>query len=193
MDIPNAFATGRDPRHAACAVTEGILRLLNEDELEGVLAHELSHIKHRDILIASVVATIAGAISMLAYMARWAAFGESRNRDARLRMIGLLVVSLFAPLAAMIVQLAISRSEEYRADASGARISKKPLGLASALNKLSLYKAQGFQRQEPNPATAHMFIVNPLSASGFNALFSTHPPIEKRILELKKIAATQPS
>lgn len=184
---PNAFATGRSPQHAAVAVTQGILNLLEDDELEGVLAHELSHVKNRDILISSITATLAGAIFLLANIARFSAiFGGigGRRRDGNL--IGLLIISIVAPLAALLIQLAISRSEEFRADKKGALLSKKPLSLAGALKKL-----QAMSQRKPlaaNPTTAHMFIVNPLSGKGFTALFSTHPPVEQRVKRLEKIA-----
>lgn len=186
---PNAFATGRDPKHAAVAVTDGILRLLNEDELEGVLGHELSHVKNRDTLISAIAATIAGAIVMLANMAKWALiFGGwgSRSDDRDSNPFGVLALAILAPLAATIVQLAISRSREYLADASAARIVGTPMGLVSALRKL-----EGASRRVPlnaNPATAHMFIVNPLSGKSFLTLFSTHPPIEDRIERLLRVS-----
>lgn len=181
---PNAFATGRNPNHAAVAVTDGILRLLNEDELEGVLAHELSHVRNRDTLISAIAATIAGAIVMLANMAKWALIfgGGHRNDDRDSNPLGLLALAILAPLAATIVQLAISRSREFLADAGGARIAGTPMGLVNALRKL-----EGASRRVPldaNPATAHMFIVNPLSGRSFLTLFTTHPPIEDRIERL---------
>ncbi|KPK42597.1 MAG: protease HtpX [Omnitrophica WOR_2 bacterium SM23_29] len=186
---PNAFATGRNPKHAAIAVTEGITRLLNDDELEGVLSHELSHVKNRDILISTVVATITGAIYVLASMARWMAIfgGGRRSREGgAFRLILLLVVAIIAPLVAMLIQLAISRSREYLADQSGANICERPLSLANALRKL-----HNFSRQVPleaNPTTAHMFTVSPLTGGGMQALFSTHPPIERRIARLEELA-----
>ncbi|HOG18054.1 MAG TPA: zinc metalloprotease HtpX [Syntrophales bacterium] len=188
-DTPNAFATGRNERHAVVAVTEGILRILDREELEGVISHELSHIKHRDILIGSIAATIAGAISMLAHMAQWAAiFGGSRSDDDEGgggNIIGLLAMAILAPIAATIIQMAISRSREYLADDGGARISRKPYALASALEKLS--RASQVVPMEANPATAHMFIVNPLTGRSFMSLFSTHPPIEERIARLRSM------
>jgi len=190
-DSLNAFATGRSPSHAAVAATEGIMRALDDDELEGVIGHELAHIKHRDILIGTIVATMAGAITMLATWARWAAmFGGlgGRDRDERDNggVVGLLVMSFIAPIAALLIQLAISRAREYMADAEGADISGKPLALASALGKLDSY---AHRRPLPaNPATAHMFIVNPLSGGSFLALFSTHPPVPERIARLRKLA-----
>jgi len=184
---PNAFATGRNPDHAAVAATHGILKILNDDELEGVISHELAHIKNRDILTASVVATIAGAISMLAFMARWAAifggYGRDNNRGGGL---GLLVAAIVAPIAAMLIQLAISRSREYAADKGAAKISHKPLALAQALEKLQY--ANKKIPLEANPSTAHLFIVNPLRGGGLTSLFSTHPPIEQRISRLRKMA-----
>jgi heat shock protein HtpX len=185
---PNAFATGRNPQHAAVAVTDGLLRLLNEDELEGVLAHELSHVKNRDTLISAIAATIAGAIVMLANMAKWALIfgGSHRSDDRDSNPIGVLALAILAPLAATIVQLAISRSREYLADASGARIAGTPMGLVNALRKL-----EGASKRIPldaNPATAHMFIVNPLSGRSFLTLFSTHPPIEERIERLMRLS-----
>ncbi|MFA4915573.1 MAG: zinc metalloprotease HtpX [Syntrophales bacterium] len=187
-DTPNAFATGRDENHAVVAVTEGILKILNRDELEGVIAHELTHIKNRDILIGSIAATLAGAIVMLAHMAQWAAIfgGVSRDSDEEGGGIfGLIMMAILAPLAATIIQMAISRSREYLADDGGARISGKPYGLASALDKL----AKGSQAipMKANPSTAHMFIVNPLTGKSLMNLFSTHPPIEERIARLRAV------
>jgi heat shock protein HtpX len=182
---PNAFATGRSPRHAAVAATEGLLRLLDERELEGVIAHELAHVKHRDILISSVAATIAAAIMMLARMAQYAAiFGGVRggDRDNGPNPIALLALVILAPLAAILVQAAISRSREFAADAGAARIVGSPYGLVDALRKI-----ESAARRVPldaNPATAHMFIVKPFTASGLLALFSTHPPTERRIAAL---------
>lgn len=184
----NAFATGRNPRHAAVVLTEGIINLLSEDELEGVLAHEISHIKNRDILISSVVATLAGAVFFLANMARFSAmfgnFGGRSRRDGNLA--GLLLISIVAPLAALLIQLAISRSEEFRADNKGALLSRKPLYLASALEKLHAMTAR--KPLAANPTTAHMFIVNPLTGGGISSLFSTHPPVAQRVERLRKIA-----
>lgn len=179
---PNAFATGRDPEHAAVAVTDGILRILNEDELEGVLAHELSHVRNRDILIGTVAATIAGAIMMLRYFAFF--FGGGRDDREGGGGLGLLVALIVAPIAAVLIQLWISRTREYSADESGARMSGKPWALASALQKLQR-GAQAMPMKESNPATAHMFIVNPFSAQGLTNLFSTHPPIEERVRKLE--------
>jgi len=186
-DSPNAFATGRNPEHSAVAVTSGILRILNEDELEGVISHEMSHIKNRDILISSIVATVAGAISMLAQMAQFAAiFGGGRDEENRGGGLGLLFMAIIAPIAALLIQLAISRSREYQADESGAKISHKPLALAGALKKLS-YASQRIPMQA-NPSTAHLFIVNPLTGGGLASLFSTHPPLEERISRLEGLA-----
>jgi heat shock protein HtpX len=183
---PNAFATGRNPNHAAVAVTTGILQTLDRNELMGVLAHELAHVKHRDILIGTVAATVAGAITMLASMAKWAMiFGGHRDNDRGAGgTIAAIAVMILAPIAAMIIQMAISRSREYAADKGGAQISGNPKYLASALQKL----AQGVQRipmDTASPATAHMFIVNPLRGGGMRSLFSTHPPIEERVRRLE--------
>jgi heat shock protein HtpX len=189
-ETPNAFATGRNPEHAVVAVTEGILRLMNREELEGVLAHEISHVKNRDILISSVAAALAGVIMMLAHMARWAAiFGGYGGRDRDNEgggIIGLLLTAILAPIAAMLIQMAISRSREYQADASGAKTIGNPLGLASALAKLS--RANEIAPMEARPETAHLFIVNPLSGRSLANLFSTHPPIEERIARLRAMA-----
>lgn len=186
-DQPNAFATGRDPNHAAVAVTEGIMRLLNEDELEGVLAHELAHVKHRDILIGTIAATMAGALMMLSRFALF--FGGGRDREEGGNPIAMLVSIIVAPIAALLIQMAISRSREYGADEGGAEISGKPLALASALGKLE----RGAQAvpMDANPATAHMFIVNPFSMAGIGNLFSTHPPIPERIAKLEEMADRQ--
>ena len=189
-DTPNAFATGRNEHHAVVAVTEGILRILNRDELEGVIAHELTHIKQRDILIGSIAATLAGAIVMLANMAQWAAMFGGASRDGEEGgssggVIGLILMAVLAPLAATIIQLAISRSREYFADAGGAKISGKPYGLANALEKLS--RTSQAIPMEANPSTAHMFIVNPLTGRSLMNLFSTHPPVEERVARLKSM------
>jgi heat shock protein HtpX len=188
---PNAFATGRSPRHAAVAVTEGILRIMNEAELEGVLAHELSHVLNRDVLVSTVAATIAGAIGMLANMAQWSMFlGGSRDDEGRgSNPIALIATIIFAPLAAMLIQMAVSRSREYGADASGAQLTRRPLGLASALAKLQ--QASQMVPMDANPATAHLFIVNPLSGRSLATLFATHPPIEERIARLQAMARGQ--
>jgi heat shock protein HtpX len=186
--MPNAFATGRNPQHAAVAVTEGTLRLLDQRELEGVLAHELAHVKNRDTLTMTVTATIASAIMFLANMAQWAAMFGGFTRDEEDRgggIIGLLVAAIVAPLAATLVQMAISRSREYAADASGAQIAGNPLGLADALEKLAYATAR--VPAHVAPATAHLFIVNPLRGQQFVTLFSTHPPIEERIQRLRRM------
>ena len=185
-DAPNAFATGRDPEHAVVAVTEGLLRTMNNEEATGVLAHELSHIKNRDILIGSIAATMAGAIMILASMARWSAFfggGSQDDEGGGMGVIGLIAMSILAPVAAMLIQMAISRSREYLADATGAQIAGNPEGLASALGKLGAYAKQIPMKAQP--ATAHMFIVNPLSGRKMANLFSTHPPLEDRIARLR--------
>ena len=184
---PNAFATGRNPSHAAVAATEGVLRLMSDHELEGVLAHELAHVKNRDILISSVAATVAAAIMMTARMAQFAAMfgGGSRNDREGSNPFALLATIIFAPIAAMLVQAAISRSREFAADAGGAKIAGNPYGLADALLKL-----EGASKQVPmdaNPATAHMFIIKPFSASGLMSMFSTHPPTEQRIAALMNL------
>ncbi len=184
-DTPNAFATGRNEKHAVVAVTEGLLRILNRDELEGVLSHELTHIKNKDMLIGSIAATLAGAIIMLASMAKWAAiFGVGRDDDEG-GIFGLILMAILAPIAAMIIQMAISRSREYMADKGGARISGKPYDLAGALEKLS--QASKAIPMQANPSTAHMFIVNPLTGKSLMNLFSTHPPAEERIARLKRM------
>lgn len=186
---PNAFATGRNPEHAAVAATRGILGILSMEELKAVLAHELAHVRNRDILLSTVAATIAGAISMLANMAQWGMFMGGRGRDEHEggSPLGAIAMMVLAPMAAMLIQMAISRSREYLADETGARINGNPLPLARALEKLQ----QGVMRMppaEPNPATAHMFIVNPLSGEGLMGLFSTHPPIEERVARLEEMA-----
>jgi heat shock protein HtpX len=184
---PNAFATGRNEQNAVVAVTQGILRILNRDELEGVLAHELTHIRNRDILVGSIAATLAGAIVMLANMAQWAAMfgGFGRDGEGRNNIFGLIATAIFAPIAATLIQMAISRSREYLADEGGAKISGKPYGLAGALEKLS--QASKAIPMEANPSTAHMFIVNPLTGRSLMNLFSTHPPIEERIARLRSM------
>ena len=185
-DTPNAFATGRNPHHAAVAVTEGIMRILDEDELEGVLAHELSHVTNRDVLISTIAATLAGAITYLAHMAQWAAFFGGRSRDDDEGGSNPLVMMLFAilaPIAAMLVQLAVSRSREFQADASGARLAGRTYGLAKALEKIEV--ASHVEPLPATPATAHLYIVNPLTAQSFARLFSTHPPTEERIARLR--------
>jgi len=182
---PNAFATGRNPSHAAVAATEGILRVLNENELEGVIAHELSHVKHRDILIGSVAATMGAAIMMLARMAQFAAFFGGGGRDDNDRggnPIGLLATVILAPIAAMLIQAAISRSREFAADAAAARLVGSPYGLVDALKKIDAVSRR--VPMDANPATAHMFIVKPFSVGGMLSVFSTHPPVERRIQAL---------
>jgi len=183
----NAFATGRNPKHAAVAVTEGILQILNEEELKGVLAHELSHVKNRDILVGTVVASIAGAVMMLANMARWAAMfsGGSRDDRGRSNMISLLVITIVAPIAAMLIQMAISRSREYLADESGAKMIHNGMPLANALRKLEAQSK--FRPMTASPQSAHMFIVNPLSGQSLMTLFSTHPSTKSRIEKLERI------
>ena len=186
-DTPNAFATGRNPQHAAVAVTTGLLRILSDEELAGVLGHELTHVKHRDILIGSIAATFAGAISIIASMARWGAiFGMGDDDDSGGNILFVFIFSMIASIAAMLIQLAISRSREYLADEGGAKISGNPLYLASALRKLET--ASRRIPMKVHPSTAHMFIVNPLRGSGVMKLFSTHPPIEARIARLEAMA-----
>ncbi|MFI5340638.1 MAG: zinc metalloprotease HtpX [Candidatus Methylomirabilales bacterium] len=187
-DTPNAFATGRNPDHAAVAATEGILRILTPEELEGVIGHELGHVRNRDILISTVAATMAGAIMMLARMAQWAAiFGGGRSSEddegGAGGIVGMLILAIVAPLAAMLIQMAISRAREYQADATGAQISRKPGALADALEKLE--RAATALPLDANPATAHLFIVNPLRGMSILNLFSTHPPIEERVARLR--------
>ena len=186
---PNAFATGRNPKHAVVAVTEGTLRLLDSEELEGVLAHEMAHVANRDMLISTIVAVMAGAIMMIATMLRWGmifgGFGGRGNRSGS--PLALLAIVIFAPIAAMLIRLAVSRSREYEADAQGARLAGSPFGLAGALEKL-----QSTSRRVPlssGPATAHLFIVNPLSGKGIAGLFSSHPPTEERIRRLQHMTS----
>jgi heat shock protein HtpX len=188
-DAPNAFATGRNPEHAAVAVTDGIMRLLNREELEGVLAHELSHVSNRDILISSVAATLAGAIMMIARIAQFSMWfgGGSRDDNRGGNPLGLLLMAILAPIAAMLIQLAISRSREYAADETGARVIGHGAGLASALEKLK-YASKKMPLQA-DPATAHLFIVKPFTGSTLLELFSTHPPLEKRIERLRQMPA----
>jgi heat shock protein HtpX len=190
-ESPNAFATGRNPAHAAVAATEGILRILSTEELEGVMAHELAHVKNRDILISTIAATFAGAISMIGNMLQWGAmFGAGRNEDEEGGgggLIGSLVMAIIAPIAAMLIQMAVSRSREYLADTAGAEICGRPLALAGALRKLH-NASQAIPLQDARPATAHMFIVNPLTGGGLMSLFSTHPPMEERIARLEGMA-----
>ncbi len=189
-DSPNAFATGRNPQHAAVAVTEGIVRILSADELEGVLAHEMAHVKNRDILVGTIAATLAGAVMMLARFAQFAAIfgggGRDRDEEGGGGILGLLFMAIVAPLGAMLVQMAVSRSREYLADETGAKVCGKPLSLARALEKIS-----GASREVPmnaTPATAHMFIVSPLTGGGMLSLFSTHPPVEKRVERLRAMS-----
>jgi heat shock protein HtpX len=183
-DSPNAFATGRNPQHSSVAVTQGAMRLLNEDELTGVLAHEISHVKNRDILISSVAATLAGVIMWIASMARFAAlFGGARDRDEEGGgAIGFLATIIVAPIAALLVQMWISRTREYQADASGAEAAGSPNGLAAALQKLESYSKR--IPMNASPSTAHMFIMHPFSGRSLMNLFSTHPPTQKRIQRL---------
>jgi heat shock protein HtpX len=189
-DSPNAFATGRNPEHAAVAVTEGILRLLSPDELEGVLAHEMAHVRNRDILVGTVAATLAGAVMMLARFAQFAAIfgggGRDRDEEGGGGIVGMLFMAIVAPIGAMLIQMAVSRSREYLADETGAKFCGKPLSLARALEKIS-----GISREVPmdaTPATAHMFIVSPLTGKGVLSMFSTHPPVEKRVERLRSMA-----
>jgi len=188
-ESPNAFATGRNPSHAAVAATEGLLRMMDERELTGVLAHELAHVKNRDILISTIAATLAGVIVHVANMLQWGAmfgFGRSDDDEGGSNFIGMMIMIILAPLAAMLIQMAISRTREFSADATGAQISGDPGGLASALRKLGLMS----QRipMEASPQTSHMFIVNPLTGGGWAKWFSTHPPMEERIARLEQMA-----
>ena len=191
-DQPNAFATGRNPKNAAIAVTRGLLKMLDYEELKGALAHELAHIRNRDILVGAITATLAGALMFLARIGLWGGFGvggsRSRGGGGALLLIFRLVALLLAPVAALLIQMSVSRTREYGADAAGAAFSRNPQGLASALAKMEQHA-----RQRPlhglNQAAAHMFIVNPFSAQGLTALFSTHPPIEKRIARLRQMQA----
>ena len=184
---PNAFATGRNPQHAAVAATEGILQMLNDDELEGVIAHELSHVKHRDILISSVAATLAAAIMMIARFAMfWGATGRNDDREGGANNpLVLITTIILAPIAAMLIQMAISRSREYDADAGGAALAGSPLGLVSALRKLEA--ASRGVPLDANPATAHLFIIKPFSGAGLMSLFSTHPSTEARVEALMSL------
>ena len=186
-ETPNAFATGRDPQHAVVAVTEGIMRILDEEELEGVLAHELSHVKNRDVLISTIAATLAGAITYLAHMAQWSAMFGGRSRDddeGGSNPIAMILLAILAPIAAMLVQMAVSRSREFQADATGAQVAGRSWGLAKALEKLQMAN-QAIPMANATPATAHLFIVNPLSGETLMRLFSTHPPLEERIARLR--------
>jgi heat shock protein HtpX len=185
-DAPNAFATGRNPENAVVAVTQGLLNIMEPEEVKGVLAHELGHVKNRDILIGSIAATLAGAVMMLASMARFAAiFGGGQSNQNRGGGLGLFLMAILAPIGAAVIQMAISRSREYQADASGAKFAGHPEGLARALEKLGAYS--GRVPMNASPSTAHMFIVNPLSGGGMASLFSTHPPLEERIARLRQM------
>jgi heat shock protein HtpX len=193
-ESPNAFATGRNPEHAAIAVTEGILRIMSEEELEGVLAHELSHVRNRDTLIMAIAATLAGAITYMAHMAQWAMIfgGGRRDNDEQESgggLVGGLLMIVLAPLAATLIQLAVSRSREFQADATGAQIAGQPWGLAKALEKLET--ASKVAPMDATPATAHLFIVNPLTGGGWTTLFATHPPIAERVARLRAMAGSQ--
>lgn len=188
QEQPNAFATGRNPEHGVIALTTGIMKILTREELEGVIAHELAHIKNRDILLGTIAATIAAAVSCLAQMAQWAMIfggGSEDDRDGTSPFVA-IVMMIVAPIAALLIQMAISRSREYRADATGSKISGNPMCLSGALRKLEA--ASQRIRMEANPATAHMYIVNPLTGKGIAKLFSTHPPIEDRIARLENVA-----
>jgi heat shock protein HtpX len=188
----NAFATGRSPNHASVAATQGILRILSEDELEGVMAHELSHVRNRDTLTSTVAATIAGAITWIAHIVQWGAMfggygGRSSDNNRGGGLIGSLAMAIIAPLAALLIQMAISRSREYAADEAGARLCGKPLSLANALQRLEM-STKVRPLPSGNPATASLFIVNPFRGGGLTSLFSTHPPMEKRIAKLQELA-----
>jgi heat shock protein HtpX len=186
-DTPNAFATGRNPQHAAVAATEGILRMLSDEELEGVMAHELAHVKHRDILLATLAATLAGTITFVARMAMYSqVLGGSRDRENSGAAGGIFMMIL-APIAALLIQMAISRSREFAADEGGAYISQRPMGLANALRKLER-AAEELPMPNAGTSTAHLFIVNPLRGGGIFSLFSTHPPVEERIARLERLA-----
>jgi heat shock protein HtpX len=189
-DTPNAFATGRSPEHAAVAATEGIMNMLTDDELEGVIAHEFAHIKHRDILTSTIVATMVGTITFVARMAGWSMMFAGGSRSRRGGGIEQLALLILAPIAAVMIQLAVSRSREYDADEGSAHYTGRPLSLASALRKLEDAKER-IPMQHVTPATAHLFIVSPLFGGGVSKLFSTHPPIEERIARLEQIALGQ--
>jgi heat shock protein HtpX len=195
-EAPNAFATGRNPQHAAVAVTDGIMRIMSEEELEGVLAHELSHVQNRDTLIMAIAATLAGAITYVAHMAQWAMIFGGGRRDSDEHesggggVLGGLLMIVVAPIAATLIQLAVSRSREYQADASGAQMAGQPWGLAKALEKLEM-ASKIAPMQDATPATAHLFIVNPLTGGGWTTLFSTHPPIAERVARLRAMSRTQ--
>lgn len=185
-ESPNAFATGRNPEHGAIVLSNGIMKLMARDELKGVIAHELSHIRHRDTLIQSIAATIGGAIMFLGYQMRWFAFftgGGGHDDDDNGGILGLLAMAILAPIAAFLIQMAISRSREYIADQGAAELSHSPYGLASALEKLGIYSKR--IPMEASQQTAHLFIVSPLSGKGFTSIFSTHPPLEERIARLR--------
>jgi heat shock protein HtpX len=195
-EAPNAFATGRNPQHAAVAVTDGIMRIMSEEELEGVLAHELSHVQNRDTLIMAIAATLAGAITYVAHMAQWAMIFGGGRRDSDEHesggggVLGGLLMIVVAPIAATLIQFAVSRSREYQADASGAQMAGQPWGLAKALEKLEM-ASKIAPMQDATPATAHLFIVNPLTGGGWTTLFSTHPPIAERVARLRAMSRTQ--
>lgn len=193
-EVPNAFATGRDPEHGVVAVTTGIMRLLTFEELQGVVAHELAHIKHRDTLVSTIVATLAGVITMIANIAQWAAiFGSGRNNDneggGMAGFIEMIFMIILAPLAATLIQLAISRTREYEADETGGIMAGNPKSLASALKKIE-YCARNSELPAATPATSHLFIINPFSGAGswITSLFSTHPPTEQRVARLEELA-----
>lgn len=183
-EAPNAFATGRNPEHAVVVATRGLLNLMNRDEIRGVLSHEMAHVKNRDILTGSIAATMAGAIMIIASMARWAAIFGGGSDDSEGGFAGLIAMSILAPIAALLIQMAISRAREYQADATGASFTGQPSGLANALEKLGTYSGRIPMHTE-NPNTAHMFIVNPLRKKSIANMFSTHPPLEKRIARLR--------
>ncbi|MFP4213136.1 MAG: zinc metalloprotease HtpX [Desulfohalobiaceae bacterium] len=188
-DAPNAFATGRNPDHGVVAVTQGLLKLLSPEEIKGVLAHEMGHIKNRDILIQTIAATMAGVIMFVSSMIKWAAIFGMGGDDEGGNPLLAIVLAIVAPIAAMLIQMAISRSREYLADQSGAELAGNPRYLARALEKLDAYSKKAPAQQQANPATAHMFIVNPLSGSSIASLFSTHPPIQERVKRLQGMAA----
>jgi heat shock protein HtpX len=187
LNVPNAFATGRSPKHASIAVTQGLLNTLSYEEIEGVLSHEMAHIKNRDILISTIAATLAGAIMTIAYWARWAVFLGTGDEEGGGSFIGLLAVSILAPLAALLIQLAISRTREYQADQRGADLSGKPLYLASALEKIEMWSRRR-PLSGPSPSTAHLFIINPFRGDWVVRLFSTHPPTRERVRRLRAMA-----
>jgi heat shock protein HtpX len=189
QESPNAFATGRDPKKAVIALSRGILQLMGEEELKGVIAHELTHVIHRDTLLATIAATLAGAILFLAYQMRWVGlFTGGHDDDNRGGVLGMIVMAILAPLAATVIQLAISRSREYKADAGAAELTRNPEGLASALEKLTAYSKR--LPLQATQQTAHLFIVSPLSGKSLLALFSTHPPIEERVARLREMRFT---